>query len=148
MLFGAPGGASAAGSASLSLSAMLLSKNQCKFNTKTAVINFGNLNPASPVDVTATATLDFVCLGSAPLATFLISDDDGLYETGPDANQMLHATLAGQYLAYSLDLNPTSGTAPKNVPQILTITGTVKGNDYQTALAGAYADTVTVTIAP
>ncbi|MFO7982447.1 MAG: spore coat protein U domain-containing protein [Desulfuromonadales bacterium] len=138
----------AAGSAAVSVSATILSKSQCKFNTNTAVINFGDLNPASPVDVTATATLDFVCRGSAPLATFSFSDDDGLYESGPDASRMRHATLPGEFLAYGLGLDPVSGTVAKNSPQTLTVTGTIQGIEYGTAMAGAYSDTVTITISP
>lgn len=138
----------AAGSAPVSVSAILLSKSQCKFSTATAVLSFGNLDPANPVDVSATTTLNYVCRGSAPIATYVFSDDDGLYESGPDANQMQHATLAGFFLPYSISLSPPSGTVPRNTAQTLTVTGTVLGADYQTAEAGAYADTLTITIAP
>lgn len=148
VLLGAAANAGAAGSAPVSLSATILSKNQCKFQTNTAVINFGNLDPSSPVDVTTSATLDFVCRGSAALATFSFSDDDGLHETGPDANRMLHDVLPGEYLPYALELDPVNGTVAKNATQTLTVTGTLLGADYQTALAGTYADTVTITIAP
>jgi len=132
----------------VAVTATVLSKNECKFNSKTATLNFGNLYPANPIDKTTSTSITFRCGGSAPNATFSITDDDGLYETGPDANRMRHTTVTTEYLLYSLTLNPTSGTVPKNTDQTLTITGTVKGVDYQDALAGSYSDTVVISIAP
>jgi hypothetical protein len=61
---------------------------------------------------------------------------------------MRHTTITTEYLPYSLTLNPISGTVPKNTDQTLTITGTVKGVDYQDALAGSYSDTAVISIAP
>lgn len=90
----------------------------------------------------------FRCSSSDKFVTFFISDDDGLYETGPDQNRMRHTITPTEYLPYSLTLSPTSGTIPKNDDQTLTITGTVRGADYQDALAGNYSDTVTLTISP
>jgi hypothetical protein len=132
----------------VSVTATVLSKSQCKFNSKTSNLNFGNLDPANPIDKTTSTSITFRCGGSAPNATFSITDDDGLYETGPDANRMRHTTITTEYLPYSLTLNPTSGTVPKNTDQTLTITGKVKGVDYQDALAGSYSDTVVISIAP
>lgn len=82
------------------------------------------------------------------MATFSISDDDGLYETGPNANRMRHATILTEYLPYSFTLNPTTGTVPRNVNQTLTISGMVRGVDYQDASVGAYSDTVVISIVP
>ena len=138
----------AAGANVVTVSATVLSKSQCKFNSKTSTLNFGDLDPANPVDKTVSTSVTFRCGGSAPNATFSITDDDGLYETGPDANQMRHTTITTEYLAYSLTLNPTSGTVPKNTDQTLTIMGTVRGVDYQDALAGSYSDTVVISITP
>jgi spore coat protein U-like protein len=132
----------------VSVTATVLSKSQCKFNSKTSNLNFGNLEPANPIDKTTSTSITFRCGGSAPNATFSITDDDGLYETGPNANRMRHTTITTEYLPYSLTLNPTSGTVPKNTDQTLTIAGTVKGVDYQDALSGSYSDTVVISIAP
>jgi hypothetical protein len=132
----------------VAVTATVLSKSQCKFNSKTSNLNFGNLDPANPIDKTTSTSITFRCGGSAPNATFSITDDDGLYETGPNANRMRHTTITTEYLSYSLTLNPTSGTLPKNTDQTLTIAGTVKGVDYQDALSGSYSDTVVISIAP
>lgn len=87
-------------------------------------------------------------MGSSPIATFLINDDDGLYETGPNANRMRHVTLGAEYIPYSFILNPRTGNAPKNTLQTLTISGTVNGVDYQNAATGNYSDTVVITLEP
>jgi len=138
----------AAGPNTLTVSATVLSKSNCKFNSASSTLNFGALNPLNSVDVTANASIIFVCRGSAPIATFFISDDDGLHETGPNANRMRHATVLTEYLPYDLTLSPTTATVPKNANQTLTVTGTVRAVDYQSAYVGSYADTVIITIAP
>ena len=141
--------AARAAAQTLGVAAVVLSKNTCQFNNpKSATLAFGNLDPLNPVDVTVNATLRFVCRGSDPIATFLISDNDGLHESGPNGNRMQHATNPAAYLPYSITLSPQTGNAPKNVNQTLTVSGTVLGSDYQTALAGNYADTVTILIQP
>ena len=140
--------ADAADTSIVSVSATVVSKNNCKFNSATAAIPFGTLDPTNPVDKTVNTPITFRCAGSSPMATFFISDDDGLYETGPNANRMRHATLATEYIPYVFTLNPISGTVPKNSTQTLTISGTLKGVAYQNAAAGNYSDTVVITLAP
>lgn len=136
----------AAGTNTLTVTATVVSDNDCRFRSNSA-LNFGNLDPANPVDRTVTTSITFRCRGRDRDVTFFISDDDGLYETGPDANRMKHATL-NEYLPYSFTLNPTSGTIPRRTDQTLNITGTVLGADYQNASMGSYSDIVTITIVP
>jgi spore coat protein U-like protein len=124
------------------VTATVLSKSICKFNAATAVLNFGDLDPANPVDKTVTTTVTFVCRGSADPATFVITDDDGLY-----ANKMYNPTY-NDYLPYSLTFNPQADTVPRNVDQTLTISGTVLGADFQDVSLGSYSDTVVLTISP
>jgi spore coat protein U-like protein len=138
----------AAGTNVVTVSATVLSKSQCKFNSNTATLDFANLDPTNPVDRTVNTSITFRCGGSAPNATFSITDDDGLYEIGPDRNRMRHTTTPTEYLPYSLTLSPTSGTVAKNTNQTLTVTGTVRGVDYQDARMGNYQDTVVVSIEP
>lgn len=132
----------------LTVTATVVSKSQCKFRSNNSTLNFGNLDLANPTDHAVTTSITFRCVGSAHEATFFITDDDGLYETGPDANRMRHTMIGTEYLSYRLTLNPTSGTIPKNTDQTLTLTGTVKGVDYQDILVGNYSDTVVISIAP
>lgn len=132
----------------VTVSATILSKSICKFNSAAATLAFGNLDPGNPVDVSAATTIGFRCIGSAPIATFSITDDDGQHETGPNLNRMRHDVSMTDFLPYAFALSPESGTIPKNVPQVLAIQGTVRGADYQNALAGSYSDRVVVTLLP
>lgn len=133
----------------VSVSAVVLSKGNCTFRTKTATLAFGNLDPGNPVDVTVNTPVTFRCQASGNnLITFSITDDSGLYETGPNAPRMRNTVQTTQYLPYTLSLSPTSGSVPKVTDQTLTVTGTVKGADYQNALAGNYSDTVIISIDP
>jgi len=111
-------------------------------------LNFGTLDSGNPVDVNATANFTFRCNGGPANVVFSISEDDGLYDTGPGAARMRHATDTAQYLLYSMAMSPTSGTIPRNTNQTLTITGTVRGTDYGNAIPGNYADTVFISIVP
>ncbi|NJD63580.1 MAG: hypothetical protein FIA93_12790 [Deltaproteobacteria bacterium] len=137
-----------AGSTTLSVTATVLSKSVCKFDSKNSTLNFGALDPGNPGNVTANISIGFVCRGSSPVAAFVVAEDGGLYGSGPNANRMRHASVFTEYLPYSLTLNPSSGTAPKNAPQTLTISGAVRGSDYQNAAAGAYSDTVVISLLP
>jgi spore coat protein U-like protein len=133
----------------LAVNAVVLSRSNCRFaNGPPMVLPFGALDPGNPVDVTRNATAWFVCRGSAPIATFAFSDDGGRYETGPDARRMRHASLPAEYIPYDLTFSPPSGSVPRNVWRILTVTGTVRGTDYAGAAAGSYSDSVVVTILP
>lgn len=137
-----------AANVSVNVSATILSKSNCQFTTTSAALNFGSLDPTNPINKSVNIPIQFVCRGSASVATFFISDDDGLYETGPNANRMQHSVNLTTFLPYSISLNPVTGNADKNVNQILTITGTVKGEDYRFATSGSYADVVTLAINP
>ena len=138
----------AGGNNVLSVTATVISKSNCKFSTGTSSLNFGTLDPGNPSDSTVNTAVTFRCAGSAPIATYAIGHDSGLYETGVNAPRMRHATIPTEYLPYTLTLNPSSGSAPRNVNQTLTISGTVQGAVFQNAYAGDYADTVVISITP
>ncbi len=131
----------------LAVTATVLSKSQCKFDTKTSTLNFGALDPAVATDVNATTSVDYVCRGSAPVAAFLFTDDNGQNPSGPGARRMRHATAA-EFLPYVFAFSPASGTIPKNAPGTLTISGTVRWTDFRGSTAGAYTDSVVVSILP
>lgn len=131
----------------LAVTATVLSKSQCKFDTATSTLNFGALDPAVASDVNATSSVDFVCRGSAPVAAFLFTDDNGQNPSGPGARRMRHAA-APEFLPYDLAVSPASGTVPKNIHRTLTLSGTVRWADFRGSMAGAYADSVIVSILP
>ena len=82
------------------------------------------------------------------MATYAISTDDGLHESGPGANRMRNTAVPTEYLPYALSLTPTSGTVPKNETRTLTITGTVTSQNYRSAYTGDYVDTVVISLTP
>lgn len=132
----------------VSVSATVLSKSNCKFRTSAAALPFGTLDAALSSDRVVSATLDFRCQGSAPIASFMFSSDDGLNEFGPNRPRMKHATDSNEYLPYSLGLSPATGTIGKGVTGTLTLTGTVTPADVAASIAGSFSDTVTLTLLP
>jgi spore coat protein U-like protein len=133
----------------LSVSAVILSKGNCRFNSSAVNLSFGSLDPSNPVDKNTTTTLMFRCQANGNnLVTFSITDDDGLYETGPSSPRMRHTSQTTEYLPYSLTLNPPAGSVPKVTDIPLTISGTVRGVDYENALPGNYSDRVIISIVP
>lgn len=147
LLFGATG-AQAASLFNMTINATVLSKSQCRFTSTAATLDFGNLDPGSGLPVATSAGLIVRCGGSANPATYLITDDDGLNSSGPGARRMQHTTLPGNFIPYSLSYNPATATISKNTNAPITIDATILGPDYQSAPAGAYTDTVVLTIAP
>lgn len=132
----------------LTISATILSKNQCRFQTANATLDFGTLDPGNPIPVTASSSLTFICRGSDPVATFLISRDDGLNPSGPAALQMESTTIPGSLIPYTLSFTPSTASVPRNVAQTLSLTGSLASGSYATATSGVYSDTVVFTIVP
>ena len=122
--------------------------SNCRISTRNLTLSFGTLDPFNPANVTLNGTATLVCGGNEPFAFFMITDDDGLHETGPDQNRMQNSAFLGEYIPYSFSIFPASGTVPRQVGQPFSITATVLGMDYQNAAAGMYADIVTLTITP
>lgn len=136
-----------AGTATVSVSATVLTKNVCRFDSKSLALNFGDVDPASPTDVTAIATIGFRCGGSASPAMFAIVADPGLHGIG-GFPRMQNGAVSSEFLPYFLALDPVTGSIPKNTPQTLTVTGTIRKSDFQDAYAGTYTDTVVLSILP
>lgn len=124
------------------------SEAACTFRTAPTAMNFGVLSPANSTDATATSTVTIRCSAPGPNPyPYTMTDDDGLYESGPDQNRMQNTGNPAEYLRYSFTY-AASGTVPRNTNVVFTFTGTVRAVDYQNAWLGGYSDTVTVTINP
>lgn len=142
------GAALAAGSHSIEVSATVLSKNACRFtNGGPSQLAFGSIDPSAATTVSQTAVTTFRCTGSDATATYSISSNDGLYASGPGQPRMRHATDPTRYLPYALNV-PQSASVPRNTTQTLSIEGTLTPADYADAAAGAYTDSVVLTIEP
>ena len=140
--------AAASGSQAVNIAAVVLGNSNCRFTSASpSALDFGIIDPSSVVNATASVTIGYRCNGGSAIVSWNIVANDGLHPAGPGAQRMRHATTLTQFLPYSLNL-PTSGTVPRNTDQTLTLTGTVTPAAFQTAIAGGYADSVLLTIAP
>ena len=148
LVYGFPVATQAAGTTSVPVNAAVLSKNNCKFQGSTAVtLAFGNIDPSSAAAATASAGLVIRCGGSAALATYALTINDGLHGTGPGARRMKHTTL-NVFLPYNVSVTPASGTVAKNVNVAIAVNGTVTPANFQDATMGAYGDTLVITLNP
>jgi len=145
----APGAdAKAAAPFGLAVGAVVLSASNCKFRSGAgSVLPFGAINPASLTNATASVTLVIRCQGSAATASYAVTANDGLYGTGPGQPRMRHAVTPTEFLPYTLN-TPLSGTTPKGADTNVVITGTITPAQFQNALAGAFSDTVVLTLLP
>lgn len=147
---GIPRPAWAADTAVVSVAAVVVSDNDCRFRPRspTVTLDFGTLDPANPIDKTVSTSLTFRCRGRDRTVVWAIEDDDGLYETGPDQNRMRHTAVLTEFISYTFDVIPRTGTSPRNRNVTVTVTATVRGVDYRNAFVGNYADVVTLTLLP
>lgn len=146
LLLCAASSALAGGGHVLTVSAAVLSKNNCRFSTAASTVSLA-IDPASGAAATASTTLSIRCTGSAAIANWSLSSDNGLHGASPAALRMRHATDLAEFLPYTLSF-PVSGSVPKNVSQSLTVTATVAAADYQNVQPGAYSDTVALSLLP
>ncbi len=120
----------------------------CSFVSLPGTLNFGNLDPGLGNDVIRTTIITIRCTGAgANPVFFTITDDDGLYETGVNANRMRNTSVPTEFLPYSMTYSG-SGSVNKGTNLDITITTTVLGMIYQDAYVGSYSDMVTFTVSP
>lgn len=140
--------AASAATGTLSVSAVVLTASNCKFRPGSgSLLDFGTIDPSSLTNKTANVTLVVRCQGSSDPATFVVTAGDGSFSTGPAQPRMRHAVNVAEFLGYSLN-TPVSGTIPKGVDSNVVITGTVTPAQFQNAIAGAFSDTVQLTLSP
>ena len=144
------GSAMAAGQTSVTITAQVV--GTCKFNSASSNLGLGVLpfDPATgaPLGAQASGSTTFWCTRNA---SYSITDDDGLYKSGVNANRLGSTTLAPQpqeFIAYTFTYNPVSGTGQGPTNDItLNYTATV-GATYAGNSADTYTDTVVLTINP
>jgi hypothetical protein len=136
-------------SGTLGVTATVLSKNVCKLsNANVLTLDFSTIDPTSRVDVTRQLTWSFSCGGSSPQVAWVLGTDTG---QNPDGNQRRMSTgtlLNKRFLAYSLSITPSQGTADKSTTVNVTISGTVAASDFNVAVPGPYTDAVIITLSP
>jgi spore coat protein U-like protein len=118
-------------------------KGSCRFDA-TPNINFGDLDPLNAADKDQVVNISFKC--TKGVAYQLTIGNGQNYQGGK--NRMRGAS-GGDFIPY--DISPrTQGGNGQGFATAATvqITGSVKSADYQNVSAGAYADTVTLSIQP
>lgn len=133
----------------LVVTAVVLSKGVCKFQTGPATLAFGTIDPSASAAKTATTTIQVRCMGagSNPNVTYSLVADNGTNASG-GVRRLRHATLATELMAYSLAFSPASATIPKNSTVNITVNGTILAADFQNVASGAYSDTVKLDLYP
>lgn len=134
-----------AGAQTLTVNAVVLSKNTCNFRS-TPALSF-NVDPGSGSAASGTASWVLRCNGSSAVASFALAAGDGQWSTGPGARRLRHTTTTTEFMAYTLSV-PAGGNANKGVDTPFTITASIDPSAFQDALPGTYSDTVLITLSP
>jgi spore coat protein U-like protein len=117
----------------------------CKFYApKTSLLDFGNLDPSIGNNVNGSTTTQFWC--TKGVTTDAVSAGNGSNYASGSRNML---GPGGDLIPYTLGVSKdaTSNGGPLS-PRTLTISGSVAGSDYLSKSAGAYSDTVVLTIIP
>lgn len=125
------GNVMAADEASITVEAVVL--ESCSFNTAAATLDFGTLNTLAggPVSPATPASISYICTSGT---TYTI-------ENNAAANPLGNGTST---IIYSLDYTPTSGGTSNGTAQTLSVSGTIADGAYDTATAGSYTATATL----
>lgn len=132
----------AAGTTTVGVSANVLGR--CGFNTA-GTVAFGDIDPTNAPVVTPTITQPTLWCTNG--TTYTITDDKGLHESGTTF-RMQHDTDATQFIPYTFTYTASGTGAGKTSPITMNIGASIAAGTYSDAKAGAYADTVTLTINP
>ncbi len=136
-------GLATADTQNLSLTATVTA--QCKFTSAATTMGFGSVDPslAGPLPGTLAAPVTYKCTkGHTPGS---VSAGVGLY-----TSNRMKLSSAAEYIPYTL----TIGAAPAGTgfgsgqDQTLPVTASIAAADYENASAGAYSDTVVLTVSP
>ena len=120
--------------------------NNCSFRAKGLSMSFGNLNPGSGSNVLVSVSGASSAGDCANGQTMTISGDNGLNFNGGSRNLR---SGTGDLIAYSLVGLPQSRRAPGNGNYApFTFNGSILWSDYANAPAGAYGDTVIISVSP
>jgi len=143
-------GAALAGSTTHTLSVSATVTGSCKFNsagptTLTIATGAGVIDPSAAGPATGSAGIAFRCTTGT---TSSIAADDGLNSTGPGARRV---ASGGNFMPYALTLTNAAQVGSgfgAGQDKTLTVDASITAANYQNAAAGAYSDTVTLTITP
>ena len=133
----------------LSVSATV--NGNCKFNgsgpTTLTIANSGAvIDPSIATDATGTVNIPFKCTKGTNSS---LTSDDGLHYSGTSKRVAFGTEMMSYALSYAgTDVQVGTGFSSGVADLNLAVTGTILFADHQNAAAGAYADTVVLTIHP
>ena len=118
----------------------------CRFQggpNPSLTLDFGALDPVAAPVVNTSTSIQFNCNGVAPTVTA----NNGNNFSG--SRRMSDGAATPSFIPYSLTLTPApNGTEGWGTPRTLTIDGQIAALAYQDFPAGAYTDSVTITLTP
>ncbi len=122
----------------------------CKFSgpgpsTLTIANSGAVIDPSLATDATGTVNIPFKCTKGTASS---ITSDNGLHASGTTKRVASGAELMPYALAYTGDVQAGTGFSSGVADLTLGVTGTIVFADHQNAVAGAYTDTVVLTISP
>ena len=133
----------------LTVGAQILTKSNCKFDSRALVLDFGIIDPVSTATATASLNSSITCNGGkSKVVTVVFGLGAGSYDSAPNARRMRHATTLTEFLPYTLRLTPASDTTDKNGTLAFTVDGAILASQFQNVMAGNYTDTVTISVSP
>jgi spore coat protein U-like protein len=118
----------------------------CKFVAATSTLNFAALDPSSSSDGSGVATVDYWCTKGA--AAITLASNDGIHSLAL-GQKRLKGPGAADFIPYTITLTPdvTPAGGPGTTLH-LGVAGSILNANYINASAGAYADTVSITVTP
>ena len=119
----------------------------CTFVTPNDVVmTIPDMTPGIKEDKQVAADVGFWCSKGT---TYNIAMDDGLNAAGGQKQIKLTGGSATDVIAYELTTDKTTGQGEGGlVESKISLLAKVKGDAYQNAVAGDYADTVVLTVSP
>jgi spore coat protein U-like protein len=114
----------------------------CQFNSGGS-INYPSLDAVSG----GTATVNQPQFWCTKNASYTITDDNGLYESG-NTFQMRSDDAPYDFIPYTFTYTISGSGTGKNAPINMNISSTVNAADLENVKVGGYRDTVTLTISP
>ena len=118
-------------------------RGSCRFDS-TPNLDFGDLDPGLATDKEQSVDVTFKCTKGV---SYQLTVGDGLNFSG-GTNRMSSA-LGTDFIAYEITPKSLTGAGKGfGVTDTIQVKGTVRGPSYENVSAGAYADTITLSIQP
>ncbi|MEJ8839032.1 spore coat protein U domain-containing protein [Ramlibacter sp. AN1133] len=147
MLAGSLSAHAASDSGALTVTATVVGRTGCLFlNSSNPTLDFGVIDQASTANATAATTVTVRCRGNI-FVNWSIAVDNGLNPTGTGVRRLRHESIAGELMPYTLTVTPTNGFFFLFAgSRTIDVTGSIAPANFQPAAAGAYSDTVKLTL--